>query len=166
MSPSPQDASRTWIQHLDTLTSMAARVIVLGGFVVAVSSTVTPAVREWLAGVVLRTEAFAEHLSAVQHGSVNISRRDYPLLRDGEGTRSVEGRVDFAIPFASPPAVSTGFSMVDTGSKVNTRIRVEVSQVDEAGFGYRFETWDDSVTHNVTFNWIAVGRRTERTSGT
>ena len=54
----------TLLKVVDTWTSWIARAVAIGGFLVLSYSTVTPAVQEWLAGVVLNTEAFSATVSA------------------------------------------------------------------------------------------------------
>lgn len=49
-----------WKARLDRWSSIAARLIAIGGFVVGMISIATPAAREWLAGVVLGSETFRE----------------------------------------------------------------------------------------------------------
>ena len=45
-------------QRLDRWSSVAARAIAIAGFLVMVVSFVTPAAREWMAGIVLGSDAF------------------------------------------------------------------------------------------------------------
>ena len=69
----------SWQEQVDQWSSIAARTIAIGGFVVVLVTTMTPFAQEWLAGWVLESKAFqhtrvadgsAETLANVPSGAV------------------------------------------------------------------------------------------------
>ena len=149
------DSRPRWLQILDIWTSWLARGIAIIGFLVLLVSSVSPAIQEGLAGVVVRSETFTSVLSRpvlVQRG---VAGPVGDRLRNGSGDRSERGRVDFDTPFPTTPTVSVGLTTIDADSTV--RLRLTVIDVDERGFDYEIGTWLGSFVYAANFHWIAIG---------
>ena len=142
---------------------------VAGGLIatvlIALPSVTIPPIREALAGWILSSNAstaFSETVaelvddrlatrSVAQTGGLSFE------AASGGGTRGHRGRrVQFAVPFASPPKVVAALRNLDIGNDANTRVQVSISNVTTEGFDYEFTTWADTRVHHAGAVWIAV----------
>lgn len=75
----------------------------------------------------------------------------------GEGPREIRRVVAFGTPFATPPVVQVGFSMLDISNAAGARIDVTAEDIGRTGFVLRVGTWADSRIARVRVAWIAFG---------
>jgi hypothetical protein len=59
--------------------------------------------------------------------------------------------------FDREPKVFLAISELDLDSSTNLRVKVSADKIDEFGFVWRAESWDDSSIYNVGADWIAFG---------
>ena len=79
-----------WKAKLDRWSSIAARAIAIGGFLVMIVSVATPAAREWFASVVLGSDAFQAFTEAERQSGTEVL---LPVLdRSGTWGRWTEPR--------------------------------------------------------------------------
>ena len=165
--------------RIDRWTSLAARAIAIGGFVVfawtaatgwlvesfatAINKRVDQKLEKSISAqpVVLQSEA---PLVIVDHelpqGCVHIAG----TLGSGEcpggagcDWRSVRCTVTFGQTFASPPVVTLALAGFDTFEETGGRVQLRMDGVATDRFNFLVHTWHDSRLWGVWVNWIAVG---------
>jgi hypothetical protein len=80
---------------------------------------------------------------------------DFNPFWTGSGSRSLERRINFSSPIASPIVV-VGMNGTDVGS--NIRLQILTDGVDSNGFKLFVGTWADSKLWGVTVWWIALDK--------
>lgn len=67
-------------------------------------------------------------------------------------------RIDFKKGwFQRPPTVLVALNMFDMAGNADLRVRVDAVDIDEGGFTWRLDTWDDSTLYAAGGSWIALG---------
>ncbi len=71
----------------------------------------------------------------------------------------MNGYAKFDIPFSEPPQVQFGISHLSEQGGIS-RIKFEIlpNSITKDGFNYNFYTWCDSIVHEASVDWIAVGK--------
>ena len=62
--------------------------------------------------------------------------------------------ITFARPYEQPPAVVVWLSGLDLGAKSNWRLKVESKDITRQGFTITLGTWNNTVWHSASANWI------------
>ncbi len=70
--------------------------------------------------------------------------------------RLLKQRIDFPHSFTAPPKVVLGITTIELMS-VKTRLRVNATKTDKAGFTIHFETKSDTRIGEVNIDWTAFG---------
>ncbi len=118
---------------------------------------------------VSKIEAIVAALS-VDTGVINISAVNTRPLKDtsrcptnDDALRgNLKGRQKFKKPFKTPPLVSIGLTTLDFrgGEPTDTsRISIQITSIDKAGFDYQFYTWCRTAVASAQASWIAVAGR-------
>ncbi|PRY92608.1 H-type lectin domain-containing protein [Hasllibacter halocynthiae] len=99
------------------------------------------------------------HRVAVAQGNVNLFSdfEEGGEMWTGDGVRSRDAAVAFALPFSGPPVVHVGLSMWDAAHDANMRVEVQAEDVTATGFRIVMHTWGDTRLARARAAWIAIG---------
>ncbi|KAK4634686.1 hypothetical protein CLAFUW4_02196 [Fulvia fulva] len=103
-------------------------------------------------GAALCYVAFAKGKRNVESG--RISTNDVRKRTNPRSTTTAV--VNFKKRFEKPPTIIAAINMIDAAGNADLRIRLVISEVDEEGFRWSFETWDDSTLYAASAHWIAL----------
>lgn len=99
------------------------------------------------------------HQLGIEQGSILLFSdfQDGGEMWAGQGPRVIRRDILFDEPFASPPTVAVGLSMLDMDHETNHRVDVSSEQITEKGFAIVFRTWGDTRVARVRTDWMAIG---------
>ncbi|GAB7351176.1 hypothetical protein MBLNU459_g1625t1 [Dothideomycetes sp. NU459] len=100
--------------------------------------------------------AFPKHKQYVQSGS--FSTGDVRSWSNPRPKNSA--RVAFeenAFEKGKSPTVLVALNMLDMAGNSDLRLKVDADEIDEEGFRWHLDTWDDSTLYSAGASWIALG---------
>jgi hypothetical protein len=99
------------------------------------------------------------HQLGVEQGSLLLFSdfQDGGAMWTGKGPRELRRVIDFDEPFARPPVITVGLSMLDMDQASNHRVDICAEMVTEKSFIIVFRTWGDTRVARVRADWMALG---------
>ena len=101
------------------------------------------------------------HRVVVTTGALVIDSNAFPALANPDGCQANRGiisrKITFERPFNSTPSVLPVFTQLDFNHDVDSRLRIEVRDINPTGFTVDFATWCDTRISQAKASWIAVG---------
>ncbi|KAL3852433.1 hypothetical protein ACJMK2_016072 [Sinanodonta woodiana] len=95
-----------------------------------------------------------QHSTASDSCQTGVVALDQPISSDDERLLKVQ----FGIPFSSPPVISYGIVKLDTNTLSGSRVGVSLKDQSTTGFTASFTTWLGSIVYECAISWVACAR--------